>query len=148
MARHAPSSNSTLYKLLGGDRTTEISFRLPGLRLEHIRIGRHHVCNLTTMMPINEGVTEVTNLLYWTNPLMNILKPAATVFARRFLGQDRDIVALQNEAAGYGPKKMLINDADVPQRWYLRLKKEWRRRQCEGGEFVNPIEAATLRWRT
>lgn len=148
MKRHEPSSNSTIYKILGGTPTTEISFQIPGIRLEHIRIGRHHVCNLTTMMPVSESQTQVTNLLYWTNPLFNFLKPAASIFARRFLGQDQKIVALQNEAAAYNPKKMLIKDADTPQRWYLQLKREWRRVQAEGGEFKNPVKAATLRWCT
>src|SRR5262249_38344069 len=38
MKRHRPSSNSFAYKLLGGAPETEISFQLPGIRIEHIRI--------------------------------------------------------------------------------------------------------------
>src|ERR1700761_5381908 len=39
MARHAPSSNSYAYRILGGAPATEIVFRLPGLRWEHIAVG-------------------------------------------------------------------------------------------------------------
>ena len=90
----------------------------------------------------------VTNFLYWTNPILNLLKPIAGPLAKRFLGQDQDIVALQNEAAGYKPRKMFINDADTPMKWYNSLKREWRRVQAEGGEFENPIKPSTLKWRT
>ena len=37
MTSHKPSSNSFLYKLLGGEVSTEITFRLPGLRFEAIK---------------------------------------------------------------------------------------------------------------
>ena len=40
MVRHAPSSNSRAYKILGGAPATEITFRLPGYRWEHIQVGR------------------------------------------------------------------------------------------------------------
>ncbi len=146
MSRHEPAGNTVVYKLMGGRPTTEISFRLPGVRLEHIRIGRHHICNLTAMTPIDGKRTQVMNLLYWTNPVISVIQPFLAFMARRFLGQDQWIVGLQNESAGYQPPMMLVNDADTLQRWYLRLKREWRRVQAEGGTFQNPIKAATLQW--
>src|SRR6202162_5995830 len=39
MTRHAPSRNSRAYRLLGGAPETEIVFRLPSMRIEHIRAG-------------------------------------------------------------------------------------------------------------
>ncbi len=39
-------------------------------------------------------------------------------------------------------------DADALQRWYLRLKDAWRRAFREERAIVNPLETATLRWRT
>jgi len=148
MVRHPPSSNSFIYKLLGGDRTTEISFRLPGVRLEHIRVGPHHICNLTTITPISETRCRVVNYLYWTLPWLSFVKPLAKVMAQRFLGQDQWIIGLQNAARVYDPPMMLIHDADVQQRWYLRLKKAWTDALTSGAPFENPIEPATLRWRT
>ncbi len=52
MLRHAPSSNSKAYKLLGGAPETEISFSLPGVRIEHITAGKHEVVNLTAVTPL------------------------------------------------------------------------------------------------
>ena len=148
MVRHRPSSNSFIYKLLGGDRTTEISFRLPGVRLEHIRTGDQHICNLTTITPMTENRCRVINFLYWTQPWLSALKPLASTMAKRFLGQDQWIIGLQNKAEAFNPPKMLIQDADVQQRWYLRLKKTWAEAQTSGEPFENPIKPATLRWRT
>lgn len=148
MVRHEPSSNSVIYKLLGGKPTTEITFQLPGVRVEHIRIGKHHICNLTAMTPVSADRTEVTNCLYWTSPVLDLLRPAVASYARKFLGQDQWVVSLRDKACVPDPPKMLINDADALQKWYLRLKREWRRVQREGDEFVNPVRPATLRWRT
>lgn len=146
MSRHKPAGNTMAYKLMGGGPTTEISFRLPGVRLEHIRIGRHHICNLTAMTPITLKRTQAVNLLYWTNPAISLIKPFLTVMARRFLRQDQWIVGLQNQSAVFAPSTMLVSDADTPQRWFLRLKREWRRVQSEGGAFDNPVQPATLQW--
>ncbi|MEO1194042.1 MAG: aromatic ring-hydroxylating dioxygenase subunit alpha [Pseudomonadota bacterium] len=148
MTRHRPAGNTAVYKLMGGQPTTEISFRLPGVRLEHIRIGRHHICNMTAMTPISAKRTQVVNLLYWTNPVITLIQPFLAFMAKRFLGQDQWIVGLQNESAVFTPPMMLVNDADSLQRWYLRLKKEWRRTQAEGGPFENPVKATTFQWRS
>ncbi len=146
MSRHEPAGNTTVYKLLGGRPTTEISFRLPGVRLEHIKVGRHHICNMTAMTPITPTKTQAVNLLYWTNPIMYPLRPVMSVIARRFLGQDQWIVGLQNQSAVFNPTMMLVQDSDTLQRWYLRLKREWRRVQADGGSFENPVKPATLQW--
>ncbi|MEZ6009885.1 MAG: aromatic ring-hydroxylating dioxygenase subunit alpha [Planctomycetota bacterium] len=148
MKRHEPASNTFVYKIIGGKPTTEISFALPAVRLEHIRIGAHHICNLTAMTPVDENRTEVTNLIYWTKPILNTIRPIVRRVARKFLGQDQWVVALRDRACVPDPPLMMIHDADVPQKWYQLLKTEWLRRRREGGEFVNPIQPATLRWRT
>jgi hypothetical protein len=43
---------------------------------------------------------------------------------------------------------MLINDVNTQARWWMRLKDEWVAAQNEGRDFVNPIKAATLRWKS
>ena len=43
---------------------------------------------------------------------------------------------------------MLIDDADTQAKWYHALKREWKRAQDEGRDFVNPVKAKTLRWRS
>ncbi len=148
MVRHPPSSNAFIYKLLGGDRTTEITFRIPGWRCEHIRVGRHVIANVTAMTPISATRTRALNLLYWTNPVLDVFKPLMSLLARRFLGQDQAIVAVQNRGLAFAPKTMLVMDADAQQRWYLALKRAWRKAVDEGVPFENPVRPATLRWRT
>ena len=148
MVRHKPSSNSAGYKVLGGEITTEITFKLPGVRVEHIRAGRHVLCNLTAVTPTGEGKTVVNHAIYWTQPWLTPLTPIFRRFAKTFLGQDRVMVTKQQEGLRYNPNLMLINDADTQAKWYYRLKKEWQRCEAEGGEFVNPVKEATLRWRS
>lgn len=148
MVRHAPSSNSKAYRLLGGKPETEIIFRLPGVRIEHIRIGRHAVVNFTAVTPIADGRTEITNALYWTNPWLTLLWPAMKLFAHRFIRQDRDIMAKQTLGLAHRPSLMLINDADTPAKWYFRLKREALRARAEGRPFENPVTPRVLRWRS
>lgn len=148
MVTHAPSSNSTLYKILGGDRTTEISFQLPGTRIEHIKAGRSEIVGLTTCTPLNPNETEVTQTFFWNLSWMAPFKPIAQAVARTFLGQDRKIVTDQMEGLKYNPRMMLIQDADTPAIWYFRLKKEWADALADRREFTNPVKPATLRWRS
>jgi phenylpropionate dioxygenase-like ring-hydroxylating dioxygenase large terminal subunit len=148
MVTHKPSSNSTLYKLLGGDRTTEISFQLPGIRVEHIKAGRNEIVGLTTCTPLTETETEVTQTFFWNIGWIAPFKPIAQHVARTFLGQDRNMVTLQQEGLKFNPRLMLIQDADVPAMWYHRLKKEWAEALADKRAFVNPVTETTLRWRS
>ena len=148
MARHKPSSNSFAYRILGGRPETEITFRLPGIRVEHIRIGRHHVCNLTAVTPLAPGTVEITNAIYWTMPWMAPAKPLLRLFASRFLNQDRAILRQQQEGLAFDPPLLLLGDADAPARWYYRLKKEHINAGVAGRPFVNPVRDSVLRWRT
>ncbi|WP_240002557.1 aromatic ring-hydroxylating oxygenase subunit alpha [Oleisolibacter albus] len=148
MKRHTPSRNSGAYKILGGAPETEISFRLPGIRIEHIRNGRHTVVNLTTVTPLDATRTEVTNSLYWTMGWADLLKPLFRPIARRFLGQDRDVVVQQQQGLKHNPPLMLIKDADTMARWYYQLKNEMQRSRDEGRPFENPVKDTVLRWRS
>jgi phenylpropionate dioxygenase-like ring-hydroxylating dioxygenase large terminal subunit len=148
MSRHMPSSNSRAYRLLGGGSDTEITFRLPSVRLEEIRTGRHRVANLTALTPIDERTTEVNHCIYWTAPWLSALKPLFRPYARAFLRQDRDIMELQQQGLRYQPVLSLIDDADTQARWYYRLKQEYRRARAEGRAFENPVEPRSLRWRS
>ena len=73
MVRHPPSSNSAAYKLLGGEMTTEISFHLPSVRIEHIRAGKHMLCSLNAVTPMSETETELNQMIYWTQPWLTPL---------------------------------------------------------------------------
>lgn len=148
MRRHAPSANSRAYKLVGGSPSTEITFRLPGVRIEHITTGRHALVNLTTVTPVDRTMTEVNHCIYWTMPWLSALKPVLRPYVRRFLGQDRDVVVQQQEGLKHDPALMLIRDADTQARWYHQLKREWARSEAEGRPFRNPVKDCVLRWRS
>lgn len=148
MIKHRPSSNSRAYKILGGVPETEIRFQLPGIRIEHIVVGRHQVVNFTAVTPITKDKTEITQLIYWTVPWLSLLKPFLMPYVRAFLGQDKRVVVLQQRGLAHNPPLMLIKDADTMARWYYQLKNEYLRAGQEQREFENPVRAQTLRWRS
>lgn len=148
MKRHRPSSNSRAYKLLGGAPQTEIRFRLPGIRIEHIEAGRHSVVGLTAVTPIDAKTTQVHHLIYWTLPWLSLLKPALRPIARSFLDQDRRVVEMQQEGLRGNPALLFVKDADTQARWYHQLKAEWLRAQAERRPFQNPVPDTVLRWRS
>jgi len=148
MLRHAPSRNSNAYRILGGAPETEIAFRLPGVRIEDVRVGEHRLVNLTAVTPLGPLESEVNHAIYWTLPRLGALKPLLRPFVRAFLGQDRDIMTMQAEGLRHDPTLMLVGDADQQAKWYHRLKNEYRRAQDEGRPFVNPVKERVLRWRS
>ena len=149
MVNHPPSSNSLAYKVLGGKPMTEITFRLPGVRTEHIQVGKRFLTSLTVVTPVDEERTEVTQVLYWDHPILTAFKPVLAAFTRAFLNQDRVIVQRQYEGLKFNPRLMLINDADVQAKWYFKMKKSWAKSVETGAEFVHPLqEEVTLRWRS
>jgi phenylpropionate dioxygenase-like ring-hydroxylating dioxygenase large terminal subunit len=146
MLPHAPSTNSRAYALLGGAPATEITFRLPGLRWEHVRVGARQVLALTCLTPLTESATQITQILWSDHPIFSLIGPFIRLAARRFLKQDGDMVNLQNEGLKYDPGLIWVDDADRQARWYQALKREWAASAREGRPFVNPVEATTLRW--
>jgi len=148
MLRHAPSSNSAAYRILGGEMTTEIAFRLPGIRIEHVKAGRNALVGLTAVTPITAETTIIHQMMYWTMPWLSALRPILRPFVRKFLGQDRDIVVQQQRGLRHDPTLLLINDADMQAKWYYRLKKAHERSIAEGVAFENPVRETTLRWRS
>lgn len=148
MVRHAPSSNSRAYAILGGRPETEITFRLPGLRWEHVIVGRRQVLSLTCLTPIDAGRTQVTQLAWSDHPAFTLLKPLIRRMARTFLRQDADMVRLQNQGLKHDPTLLWLDDADRQAKWYQALKRESAASRREGRPFVNPVEPTTLRWRS
>jgi len=148
MVRHPLPPQNLVYKLLGRHVETEISYKLPGLRIEEVHGDRHAVVGLTAITPISDEATEVHQIFWasagWVAPLAPLLKP----FMHTFLDQDRQVVVKQREGLVHKPRLMLINDADTQARWWMRVKDEWIAAQGEGRPFVNPLEPKTLRWRS
>lgn len=148
MVRHAPSRNSRAYRILGGAPQTEISFRLPGYRWEHITVGRRQVLALTCLTPLDETRTRVTQVFWSDHPLFVWLKPVVRAAARRFLQQDGAMVNLQNQGLRYDPSLLWIDDADRQAKWYQALKREWADSRAAERAFVNPVKPAVLKWRS
>jgi phenylpropionate dioxygenase-like ring-hydroxylating dioxygenase large terminal subunit len=150
MTRHAPAANSRAYWLLGNPSrlTTEIVFRLPGVRYEITRAGKHVMCNYTTLTPVSRSVTRINHLIYWTQPWLAPMRLLGRPLARAFLKQDRDIVRRQAEGLRHNPPLLLLGDPDVPARWYYRLKNEFTRALDEARDFENPVRERVLRWRS
>jgi phenylpropionate dioxygenase-like ring-hydroxylating dioxygenase large terminal subunit len=149
MRKHQLSPNmGRLYQLIGnGIPETEISFRLPGIRVEQTTSGNQRVCNLTTVTPISETETEVTFALYWTQSWPGFFKPILRLLIRAFLGQDRTVVAKQQIGLKYNPVLRLIKDSDMQAQWYYQLKREYACAVAEEREFKNPVKGQILRWR-
>ncbi len=148
MARHRPSSNSRAYRIIGGAPETEIAFRLPGVRIEHIRTGKVVVGALTAVTPVDAKTTRIHHAIWWTRPWLSLFKPFFRPFMHKFLSQDRDIMAMQAIGLADDPPLMLIDDADTQAKWYYRLKKEWAASRAENRPFDNPVKERTLRWRS
>ncbi len=146
MSRHPPSRNSRAYALLGGQPLTEITFRLPGLRWEHIVVGSRQVLALTCLTPLTESRTRITQFVWSDHPIFAVAGPLVRAGARRFLRQDGEMVKLQTPGLKADASLLWIDDADRQAKWYQALKHEWISSRREARAFVNPVEAAILRW--
>lgn len=147
MKPHAPASNGRAYKLLGGATTTDIEFRLPAIRLELIKNEKYTILGLTGITPTEEGKSVITQNFFWDMPLLTALKPIAYPLGVKFLGQDGRILRLQNENIRIGrASTMFAGDPDKLAQWYMSLKRTYLTQGPE--DFANPLEEATLRWRT
>jgi phenylpropionate dioxygenase-like ring-hydroxylating dioxygenase large terminal subunit len=148
MQRHQLLKQTFFYRLLGKSTDVEISFRLPGVRIEQAVGDRHTVCNMTAITPISETETEVTTLFYTTLPWFKLLRPLLLSFTRQFLDQDRQMVIKQQVGLKSNPPLMLIKDSDTQARWYYQIKAEFAKAAAEGRPFENPIKQQVLRWQS
>lgn len=147
MVPHAPV-NSDIYKVIGGAITVRIAFRIPGLRAEYIQNAKHTVLGLTALTPIDDESTHLRQIFYWNSPVLNLARPIVPLFAKPFLQQDVDIMTLRRQNLGFGGNGMLLGDSDRQFHWYMSLKKAWEACEHDPAAFVNPLQTATLRWRT
>ena len=147
MMSHAPV-NSDIYKVIGGAIRVRIYFRLPGLRAEYIQNSKHTVLGLTALTPVDDRHTRLMQIFYWNSPVLNMARPFARFFAKPFLQQDVDIMALRRANEPYGGKGMLLGDSDRQFLWYLNLKKAWEAGGRCPAAFSNPLAEETLYWTT
>ena len=92
MVRHEPSANAKGYSILKGATSTEISFQLPGHRLEHILVGASDtVVSITLLIPINETTTELNHLFYSSLNFTKYFWWPLKRLGKTFIGQDMDM---------------------------------------------------------
>lgn len=147
MEPHAPV-NSDIYHVIGGQISVRIYFRLPGLRAEYISNKTHDVLGLTALTPVDASNTCLRQIFYWDSPILDLVRPFASLLARPFLQQDVDIMQLRSENLDFGGKGMLVGDSDRQFIWYSQLKREWNRSGRSETAFANPLSPSVLRWRT
>jgi phenylpropionate dioxygenase-like ring-hydroxylating dioxygenase large terminal subunit len=149
MARHPmPAISSRLFRTLGHDVTNEITFELPGTRVDHFEGDRHRIVICFTVTPVDDYYCDIHHRLYFTNPALLALVPVARAVARRFIAEDVDAAARQAGGLQYDPPAIFIPGADTQIRWYYRLVRAWAEAAAAGRPFENPLEPATLRWRS
>ena len=149
MSAHAPSSNSAPYKLLGKPVTT-IDFVLPNRRYETIRAvntrGRQRwFASLTTVSPVTPTSCRIDVVAAWDIAYhLPLVTPIARYFGTKFVAQDQRTMVEQARGLQSNPGLMLIDDADLPAKWYFALKQ--RRLTGEGDHpLQGPVE---LHWRS
>jgi len=103
---------------------------------------------MTAMTPHEDGVIEMTHLVYWTMPWLNAFRPLLHPFVRRFIRQDSTVMEQQQQGPAPRPPMLYINDADVLIRWYYRLRNEYAASRRDKRAFVNPLKPRVLRYRT
>jgi len=148
MVAHEPSSNSFAYKFLGGKPVTEITFLIPGIRTEDIKVGKKNLLSFTAVTPIDETHTQIRQIFFTDMVMIKLLAPILGIFARKFLRQDANMVDLQQMGLKYDPTLLLIEDADTQAKWYHAIKKEWAASRAENRAFKNPVKAKILKWRS
>jgi len=149
MSAHTPSSNSAPYKLLGKPVTT-IDFVLPNRRYETITAtnakGKQRwFSSLTTITPVTASTCRIDVIAAWEiGYRVPFVTPIARYFGARFVQQDQQTMIEQARGLRSNPGLMLIDDADLPAKWYFALKQ--RRLTGQGAHpLVGPVE---LHWRS
>jgi hypothetical protein len=68
MKRHPAPTNNLLYRLFGNNVTTEITYLLPGVRIEHIQGEKYYAVGIATIAPVSDGETIIHQAFYWNFP--------------------------------------------------------------------------------
>lgn len=151
MTRHRPQAGSSGngYRILGGAISTEITFQLPGHRLEHIQIGeKDFITSITLLTPVDETTTELNHIFFSSLSWIKYIWWPLVYLGRTFICQDAKVFRKLRKGLESDPKLLLIGDPDAQARWYYELKRQWVKSQETQTPFVNPLSPATLRWTT
>ncbi len=154
MVAHQPAKNSGpfhwLQRLYGGPLTTTIDFLLPNQRVELMQCGRFWVASRLMATTVSEMECRIDFSALWSGlhwvPFGNFIFRSLT---RKFLGQDE--LAMKHLAVGlqHKPSTMFLGDADMPAKWYYKLKAAHLASVQTGQPLDHPLkERVTLRWKS
>ncbi len=154
MIPHRPAKNSGPFhwmeRVYGGPLTTTIDFLLPNQRVELMQCGRAWLANRLMATPVSDMECRIDFSAYWRGlhwlPFGNLIFRTLT---KMFLGQDER--AMKHLAVGlrHKPSSMFLGDADMPAKWYYKLKAAHQVSVQTGRPFDHPLkERVTLRWRS
>ena len=117
MAQHRVPPTQTFYKVLGKEVTADITYLLPGIRIEEIHGDRHQVVGLTALTPITDEETMFHQMFWttmaWTRPLRPLVRKLSLIFLEP--GPRR-----RSEAAGRAPVRP-EDDADQRRQYAAAL---------------------------
>lgn len=148
MKRRPVPPENFFYRLFGRNATTEISYLLPGTRIESIQGEKHCAVSLATIAPAGENETIIHQAMYWTFPYLGPFRGLVRHFIHHFLDEDREYALWQKEGLQYQRPFMLVGDADAQIRWFQRLRSAWLKAEAEKMPFENPLKPETLRFRS
>ncbi len=149
MMAHTPSANSKGLKAVGGNLSTEITFLLPGYRIECIRSPEREMIALTCLTPITEKEVQFTQYLYFPKGhYLNWFKWVLRYLGRGFMAQDVGAFTKQAEGNSPSDKMMYVGEVDQQGKWYYQVKKTYIESRAQGVPFENPVEPCSLRWYT
>ena len=154
MAAHQPAKNSGpfhwLQRLYGGPLTTTIDFLLPNQRVELMQCGTFWVANRLQATPVNDMECRIDFSALWHGlSWVPFASPIFRTLTKMFLGQDER--AMKHLAVGlrHKPSSMFIGDADLPAKWYYKLKAAHLASVHTGLPLDHPLKGpVTLRWRS
>ncbi|MEM9894844.1 MAG: aromatic ring-hydroxylating dioxygenase subunit alpha [Bacteroidota bacterium] len=151
MVAHTPASGSKVHGSFKGKLKIEISFMLPGTRIEQIQYGRKgRISLLTVLSPVDHKHTLLQQYIYTNLLLVKLLLPLLKRFGKRFIEQDVWVLKKQQEGLRFNPKTMLLGEADQQAKWYLKLKSNYRKKKQDVNVKVkHPVRPeTTLTWWT
>jgi phenylpropionate dioxygenase-like ring-hydroxylating dioxygenase large terminal subunit len=154
MTAHRPAKNSGpfhwLERIYGGPLTTTIDFLLPNQRVELMQCGKAWLANRLMATPVSDTECRTDFSAYWSGlhwiPFSNWIFRTLT---KQFLSQDER--AMERLAVGlrHKPSSMFLGDADMPAKWYYKLKAAHVASVQTGQPMDHPLkERVTLRWRS
>ena len=154
MVPHQPSKNSGPFYLLqhlyGGPLTSTIDFLLPNQRVELMQCGTFWVATRLMATPMTDMECRIDFSAAWHGlrwvPFANLIFRSLT---RMFLGQDE--LAMKHLAVGmpHKPSTMFLGDADMPAKWYYKLKAAHLASVQTGQPFDHPLkDRVTLHWKS